>query len=68
MSKYYLRIQGIKFGFVELNDEDVRPDVDTEITEQEYNTFIQMLQEGKQLRIKEDGDINNGIYDILEVM
>jgi hypothetical protein len=68
MNKYYLRKQGIKFGFVILNDEEVHPDVDIEISEQEYNTFTQMLQEGKQFRIKEDEDIKNGVFDILEVM
>ncbi|MDU6304741.1 MAG: hypothetical protein E6585_23985 [Serratia marcescens] len=65
MNKYYLRIQGEKFGFVVEGIHEIDGTIDHELTQEEYNKFFELQGEGKQFRLKENptGDM---LFDYLE--
>lgn len=59
-TKYYLRIQEEKFGFVVEGIHEIKEN-DISITQEEYDKFFELQSQGKQFRVIEGWDVE--IYD-----
>lgn len=64
LSKYYLRVDLDKFGFVVDGIHDIQ-ETDIEITNEDYDIFFKLQSEGKQFRVKEV-KIGETLFDIIE--
>lgn len=64
VDKYYLNIEGSKFGFIVEGIHQIQ-ETDIEITNEEYNEFFHLQSQGKQFKLKE---IPTGIrlFDYIE--
>lgn len=65
--KHYIRIQEDKFGFVTDDIHDIHPETDKEISQEEYDEFFRLQQEGKQFKLRKSiKDIADGLFNYLE--
>ena len=64
-NKYYLRIQGEKFGFVVEGLHILDESIDHKISTEDYNRFFELQSEGKQFRAKEN-PTGTGLFDLIE--
>lgn len=65
--RYYLRIQGEKFGFLIGTGLELHEEVDTEITKEVYEEFKKLQSEGKEFRVKHNSS-GSELFDLLEVV
>ena len=63
--KYYLRINGDDFGFVVEGIHTIKKE-DIEININDYNTFFKNQSEGKCYKLKENKEINKGLFGYIE--
>lgn len=65
MNKYFIRIQGEKFGFVVDGIHEIDEVIDYAVEQEEYNKFFELQSQGKQFRLKED-PTGKALFDYIE--
>ena len=64
-NKYYVRIQGEKFGFVLEGMHEIFQDIDYPITKEEHEEFFVRQSNGTQFRVVHE-PLGTGLFDLIE--